>query len=405
MFFYIAKKYIKSNKDSRFFSLFSVITIIGITIGVAVVILALSVLQGFETSISEKIVNLNAHLKVTGFSNRNLPGYKEIIPEMKKDFDQIESVSPFTSKLAIIKYKRLSEGISLIGIDTLNDNSNLRRYIVEGKFSTAISGDLHGVIIGKRLAEKLFIKIGDDITIFSIKNDNIPSPENPPAISKFKVTGIYESGMSEYDDLFAYTDLNFTQSFFGMNNKISGYNIKLKDISQIESMEIKLQDYFRYPYYVRSIYRIHQNIFTWIDLQKEPIPIVLGLIILVAVFNIIGTILIIVLEKTGAIGILRSLGATRSTILKIFLTQGTIVSIVGIIFGNLLAFLLSILQIKFNIISLPGTVYFVTSVPLVIEPIHYIVVSSVTLVLSFFSSLIPSYIAANIKTVNAIKFQ
>jgi lipoprotein-releasing system permease protein len=211
--------------------------------------------------------------------------------------------------------------------------------------------------------------------------------------------------MSEYDDLFAYTDLNFTQSFFGMNNKISGYNIKLKDISQIESMEIKLQDYFRYPYYVRSIYRIHQNIFTWIDLQKEPIPIVLGLIILVAVFNIIGTILIIVLEKTGAIGILRSLGATRSTILKIFLTQGTIVSIVGIILGNLLAFLLSILQIKFNIISLPGTVYFVTSVPLVIEPIHYIVVSSVTLVLSFFSSLIPSYIAANIKTVNAIKFQ
>ncbi|MCK9281832.1 MAG: ABC transporter permease [Melioribacteraceae bacterium] len=369
------------------------------------VILALSVLQGFETSISEKIVNLNAHLKVTGFSNRNLPGYKEIIPELKKDFNQIESVSPFTSKLAIIKHKRLSEGISLIGIDTLNDNSNLRRYIIEGKFSTGISGELHGVIIGKRLAEKLFIKIGDDITIFSIKNDNIPSPENPPAISKFKVTGIYESGMSEYDDLFAYTDLKFTQSFFGMNNKISGYNIKLKDISKIESMEIKLQDYFRYPYYVRSIYRIHQNIFTWIDLQKEPIPIVLGLIILVAVFNIIGTILIIVLEKTGAIGILRSLGATRSTILKIFLTQGTIVSVVGIILGNVLAFLLSILQVNFNIISLPGTVYFVTSVPLVIEPIHYLIVSSVTLILAFFSSLIPSYIAANIKTVNAIKFQ
>lgn len=399
---YLSKRYIKSKKDSRFISTISFITIIGISIGVCVVIIALTVLDGFQKIVTEKIINLNYHIKITAFGKRNLPDYPEAPILIKQQSYDIEKIDPFISKLAIIKSKKLTEGITINGLTQESLNIMLKKYLVSGNIK--LNKNSNEIILGKKLAEKIFVKCGDKVTIFSLKHDKIPSPENPPSIMQFIVTGIFESGMAEYDDMIAYIDFNTAQNLFGMNNEISGYNIKLKNISNINLIADKLQDFLGYPYYVQTVFNIHQNIFTWLELQKEPIPIILGLIIFVAVFNIIGTLLIIILERTNSIGILRSIGANRKLILQIFLLHGAYITALGIALGNISAYLLSIIQEKFNIISLPEKVYFVTKVPLYISGENYLLVSIITAIISLSASIIPAYIASKVQPISALRF-
>jgi len=256
----------------------------------------------------------------------------------------------------------------------------------------------------KKKREKLLIKVGDKITVFSLKNNKLPSYSNQPAIGQFTVTGIYESGMPEYDDLKAYISLSKAKSLMGMDSTISGYNIRLSDLKKLDFITQQLRENLRYPYYVRTIFQQHQNIFTWIDLQKKPIPIVLGLIVLVAVFNIVGTILMNIVERTSQIGILKSLGASKTQIRKIFLIQGIYLGLIGIILGNLLAFGLSELQLTYNIIKLPETVYFLSSAPMEINILNYIIVSVVAFILTILSAIIPSIVASNLKPISAIRF-
>ena len=402
---FFTRKYLKSKRDSRFLSVISFITVLGISIGMAVVIIALTVLDGFDKVVTDKITNFNTHIKVTGFSNRNLEPPSEVIPSLQKQFDgNFTRIQPFVSKLTIIKSKKMTEGITLTGIDTDKD-SELENFIKSGSFNLHTEGKLPKMILGKTLSEKLFVKTGDIVTIFSLKNDQIPSEENPPAIEQFVISGIYESGMSEYDDLNAFVNFSVAQKMFGMGEMISGYNIKVKDINNVKLLSEQLQDFLGYPYYARSIFQVHQNIFTWLELQKEPIPIILGLIIFVAVFNIVGTLLMIVVERTNAVGILRSLGANRRLILKTFLYHAMFLTFLGAIAGNLLALVLSFLQQRFDIISLPDKIYFVTHVPIFIELKNYLMVTAITVLVSLFASMLPAFIASRIKPISAIRFE
>ncbi len=401
---FIAFRYIFSRKDSKFISLISVISFSGIALGVAVLIIALTILDGFEKVIEDKIVSFNSHIQISSFSKKNLDPYQDFMPGIARMTGQdIASISPFIYKAALIKHKKYSEGIMLKGIIPENDNSDINKYIVSGKYKFGNSNK-PGIILGKKLAEKLFVEIGSKITLFTLRNDMAPSFDNPPAIKQFVVTGIYESGMAEYDDLNAYCEFEEAQNFFEIGNHISGYNIKLKKLDNIFDIEEKLQNGLPYPYYVRSIYQVHQNIFTWIDLQKKPIPIILGLIVVVAVFNIVGTLLMIVLERTSDIGILRAMGSTKKQIISIFMIQGISLSLIGIILGNIIAFTLSYLQLEFDIISLPAEVYFISSVPISINVLNYLIVSGSAFVLSIFISIIPCSIAAGLSPITSIKF-
>jgi len=399
--FFISKKYIFSKKDSRFINLISTISIIGISLGVATLIIALSILNGFEETITNKIVDFDSHIKITS--------YKNILPDYKKNKSLIENllgkdkvcVNPYTSGLTIIGTKKIKEGVSIKGINPEDNWKGIEESIVEGKFNL----DEDKIIIGKKLANKLQIKINDKVTLFALKNNHLPSPENFPNIQRFTIGGIFESGMAEYDDLIAYVSLKDAQNLFSIGDNINGYDVKLNNISKIDSLTNVLILELRYPHSVRSMYQIHRNIFTWINLQKEPIPIVLGLIIIVAVINIVGTLLMIVLEKTSSIGILKSLGAKKKQIISIFIYQGIFLALTGIAIGNLLALLITTLQEKYNIISLPSSVYFVTSVPIKISPEIFVGISVLTFLLCLLISVLPSYIASRIRPIASIRFR
>lgn len=402
---FIAKKFLGSRRKNKATSIVSNITILGIAIGVAVVIIAVTILDGFDNAVREKIVNLNSHIIISGFSNRNLPENDNVFNNISRlTGDDFEYLSPFISKNVIVKHKSVSDGINLIGVDFTNEYNEISQYIYEGSISNTESGE-NGIIVGTKLADKLNLTIGDRITIIALRNDRKPSFTNPPIFKQIELTGLYESGMAEYDDLKAYITIETARELFQLNDEVSGYNLKLNSIDNIDSISYSLQDNLGYPFYVRTIFKQHQNIFTWLELQKKPIPIILGMIILVALFNIIGTVLIIVLEKTNAIGVLKSLGSSRKQIVKIFLLTGLSLSLTGIVIGNILALILSLLQIQFNIVSIPGSVYFLSKVPMLINPMNYLLISGVAFVVSICTAIIPSLIASKLSPVQSIRFK
>ena len=402
---FIARKYIRSKKESGFISFISAITIIGIALGDAVLIIAITVLNGFEDAVTDKIINLNSHIKITGFSDKNLPSYKEEMPKIISRLDtNLKSISPFIAKYAVIGSKRIDEGITILGIHKDYDNSNIKKYIVEGAYEFGTTAGRPNLIIGKKLADRLFLKLGDKVTLFGLRNDRPPSIDSPPVIQQFTITGIFESGMAQYDDEIVYSELQTVSEMFEIENKISGYNIQIKSIAKVDSLADDLRIFLGYPYYARSIFKVHQSIFSWLELQRKPIPLILGLIIIVAVFNIVGTILMLVLERTRDIGILKSLGARRNSIIKLFIYQGLYLSFIGIVFGNITAFVLSKLQKDFEIISIPDSVYFISKVPISIEWEIYLVISIITFTLCLLASIIPSVIASKITPISAIRF-
>lgn len=398
---FVSLRYILSNKDSRLLNIISIISVLGIALGVATLVIALSVLNGFENTLTQKIMDFDSHIKIKSFKDI-LPESDGYIKLLESKFgDEISFISPSASNLAIISKKKRKEGINIKGITEGEELNRIKSNLVAGEFTLSEENTL---VMGKTLATKLLINVGDKVTLFALRNNKTPSLNDIPNIEQFTVSGIFESGMADYDNLIGFTNLNDAQKLFSINNEINGIDIKLKTTSKIDSITSVIRKFSRYPYRVNSIYEIHRNIFTWIELQKKPIPIVLGLIILVAVFNIISALLMLVLEKTNAIGVLKSLGAKKYEIVKIFLYQGIYLSIIGIFLGNILAWLLMFIQIKFNIITVPASVYFVTKVPIILSVEIFAIISFITFVLSILAAIIPSYFASKVNPVKALRF-
>lgn len=401
--FQIANRYIRSKKGAKFLSLISVITIAGISLGIAVLIMAISILSGFDKTVSENIIKFNAHINISGFSSKNLPNYDsnyKIIENALRG--KYSSISPYISQKVLITKTDFTDGILLTGIDSGYAEQSLKKILVKGNLN--LNSNEFNVIIGKKLAVNLKVMVGDFINVISMRNDEIPSLSNFPTIEQFKITGIYESGMAEYDDIYAYVNFETAKSIFEIKNEVSGFNINVKNISEIDSLKDKLQSILPYPYYTRGYREINKHIFTWLELQQKPIPIVLGLIIIVAIFNIVGALLMLIIQKTEAIGVLKSMGANRKQIIQIFVFQGLFLAGVGIILGNFLAFILSWIQNTYKIISLPSQIYYLSSVPIFIDVKVYILISLLGIILAFLASLIPSFIASRIQPIKAIKF-
>lgn len=397
---FILTGFIKSNRNSHFISLLSIFTIIGIAIGVCVLIISLSVITGFEDVIKKKVIDFNSHIIISAFGNRNLLDSKRVENKIQNVVgNDLIDIQKFITKKAVYSYKKFSDGIEVLGFE--ERDFDIKNFIVEGEKDYP---EENQIIIGKKLAEKLNIKIGDRITLFVFRDENINNIDEKASIKQFFVSAIFESNFAQYDDEKCFLNYNLCKKLFKMEYFISGYNIKLNSIDKIDRYAKKLKSELNYPYFVRTIFQQYQNIFTWIELQKKPIPIILGLIAIVAVFNIIGTILMIILEKFSNIGILISMGTKRSDIIKIFMLQGLTLSLAGILLGNLLAFFLITLQINFNIITLPGEIYFLSRVPLEITPTIFVIVTGVIFLFSLLSSIIPSYIASKINIIKAIRF-
>lgn len=400
--YFIAKRYLFSKKESKFVSFITYIAIFGITLGVAALIITVSILGGFEKEIKDKVAGLVSHIQITSFSPDGLKNYDRSINKIKENIPEVTGISPFVQKEAVIRYKENVEGIILKGINQQSDVSTAKNKILSGEFNLNPIDTIHSrLLIGNKLAQKLNINVGNKVIVFGLQG--IPSPMNQPKIKQFIVSGIYETGLRDYDDVIIYTDLATAQKLFDYNGAVTGVELNINDINKVEDVVTKIKNLIEYPAYPRSLFKLFKGLFTWVELQKAPVPIILGLIIIVATFNIVGTLLMLILEKTQSIGILKSLGMNRKNIMQIFMYDGLIIGIIGIIFGNILGLSLCFLEMKYKFFKLPE-IYYMKTVPILLQPEYIILISLITIVLVFFATIIPAFLASKFEPVKSIRF-
>ena len=403
--YFLFKRFLRAGKKSNFVSFITIISIAGIAIGVSAIIISVSVLNGFEKEITKKAVSVASHIQIISFKTYGIEDYQAVIKRITNPEEKlgIESAHPYVQREAVIKYRDNTDGIVLKGVRSGDNIFSTQRKIIKGSGDVSIvDSGFSSIVIGNKLASKLNIKIGSKV--FIIATVGMPSPTNQPNVKPFKVIGIYESGLKEYDDVILYSDLGTVQKLFGMGHNVTGIEVMLDNIDNIKNATVKIRHILGYPFYPRSVFQIYKGLFTWVELQKKPIPLVLGLIVIVAAFNVIAFLLMIVLEKTETIGVLKSMGSTNKDIIKIFFYQGLFISIAGIIIGNILGYGLCLLELEYNFFKLPD-IYYMTHVPILINWNLGIMITVITLILSLIVTIIPSYLASKLNPVTSLRFK
>ncbi|MGA3243536.1 MAG: ABC transporter permease [Bacteroidota bacterium] len=401
--FFIALRYLRSRRHRGFISFITFIAVVGVTLGVAALIITLSVLGGFERTIKENVISFTAHLQLISFQNQLLPNPTKTMEVVLSEYPEVKNIAPFLSREGMIRAANGTDGILIKGVDPRNDISAAKTRMVEGSYNLEQrERGLEGIILGRRLAQKLDVKKGDKVLLMSLGGSSVTLSQT--RVMQFEVRGLYETGMAEYDETYTYVNLKNAQRLFAVGPMVSGFDILVHDLDSLGSLAQRLPERLGYPYYARTTYEMNRNLFTWIELQKKPIPIIIGLIIIVATVNIIGTLLMMVMEKGKEIGILRALGTNRQKLTGIFLAQGMFIAVLGVVLGNIIAFVLCWLELHYRIISLPSGIYFMTHVPIDLNPVNFLLVSVLALLMCFLSSIIPSRIAAHRDPIRMIKF-
>ncbi len=401
---YLSQRLSQSAKRQRFLNFSRMVALVSVVLGSIALLVSLAVLSGFDNALHEKAIRFTSHIKLFAYNREPLPDYQKTIENIKFKFPEIEAVAPVIEREGLIRSKTYIEGIVIRGIKTDLDITHQRNNIIAGQFDFS-NDNAKEIIIGKRLAKKLNVSVGDSIIVYAMREERLGAMTYPD-ISRFKINGIYETGMAKYDDMVIYIPFGKAASIFRIpEGSTLAYDIMLKDVSMVKPVLKALEEELGYPYYGLTVFDIHGSMFAWIELQKEPIPIVLGLISIVAVFNILTILLVTVVEKTKTIGILRTLGLRNRDIMSLFVFQGTKIGLYGTLIGSAIALLFCILQSQFHLIHLPGEIYFVDSLPVDINPLHYLIVIGTAVSLSFLATLIPSFIAVRVNTITALRFR
>lgn len=399
---FISKRF-SSNEQGRFLKFARAVSFVSVMLGVLALLLSLAILYGFESELKKSAVKFTSHITINTLNKEPIGNAGEIINLLKTKFTEIAAANPICEREGLIRSDLHTDGVLIKSFQPQNDINDFKKNIKFGKSSFS-SDSAREIIIGTRLARKLGATAGSSIVLYAIKSSNIGLPDS--RVGKFKVVGLYQTGMAEYDESLVLIPLQAARVFFKMpENSASKIELMLNDINSSSRISKNVMDLLGFPFWTMTYYEIHTSIFAWIELQKEPIPLVLGIISLVAVLNIITTLLIMVVEKTHTIGILRTLGMKKFDIVKIFVSQGIRIGSYGMLCGAVLAFAFSILQQNYQLIKLKGEIYFLDALPIYISPLHYIVVLSISFLLILLSTIIPALIASGLKPVKAIRFK
>jgi lipoprotein-releasing system permease protein len=401
---YLALRYFQGGRrESRFLSFIKIMAITGVAIGSAGLLIALSIVHGFSTVIHDKVLGYAPNITVTSFMAEPILR----ADTMKVFLENIEGVAvaqPVIIGDAMLQSVQDVSGTLIKGVDPAGDVTNLREYISIGEYDLGMTDrGLPGIIIGNRLARNIGADVGNIITSYSV--DGIPTPFNTPEIQQFVLTGIYQTGIERFDDSFALVDIIYARKLFGYGMlHATGMDINVYNTADIEYVYALVRDATRLPYVTDNIYQTYRNIFAWVDLQEETIPFIISVMVIVAAFNLIGTILMMVLERIRDIGILKTMGARSRVIRKVFLLEGVFVAGVGLGLGIIIATIFNWLQGTYKIIPLSEENYYMSYAPVEPHLIDFFLVAAVTFVLCALASWLPARIAAKTDPVQVLSF-
>ncbi|MBN1351593.1 ABC transporter permease [candidate division KSB1 bacterium] len=410
--FFISQRYLYSMQKSGYISLITLFSIGGILVGVAALIITLGIMNGFETEVRSRIIGFDAHIRLFDFDKEpGLANYPELISEIKQ-IDRIKGCAPFISEICIIRSEKpktiVLKGVNL---EAEAEVSKIKEYLVAGEFNfgeVPFEGDIPrpGILLGRGIADRLVVDIWDKVRLISPVGLSITGgPVQEPATRQFRVTGIFESGLSEYDSKIAYIGIEEAQDFLKYGGNIGGIEIKLDDYEDAQFVADKIIKKLGPSYTTETWLERNKTLFSSMQLEKWGAFIVLSLIILVAAFNIISTLIMMVLEKNIEIGILKAMGASSKSIMKIFLFHGLIVGVIGTTFGSILGYLACWSQIKFQWFSLPSDLYFIKALPVELQFVDFISITLASLLISILASIYPAWKASRLEPVEAIRYE
>ncbi len=405
--FFIARRYLASKKKTGFVSIFTFISIAGILIGVAALIFVLSMMNGFEKEVRTRIIGTIAHINIFSAQENSFSDYQILISQLSQQ-KQVKAVAPFIYSKVAISSRQTTDGIIIRGILPQEEEkvTDLKKNLVSGEFDLEkeTPESLPRILLGANLADQLNVRVGDTVVVYGLNKANL-SLGVTPKVAKFKVGGIFETGMYEYDSALGYISLSEAQKLFNLENSVTGLEVRIDNFYHAHEVAKHLEQKIGPEYMAVDWMRMHKNLFSWMSLEKYAMFLALSLIVAVAAFNIISTLIMIVLEKKKEIGILKSLGATSQSIMKIFMLKGLVVGLVGTTLGILLGFILGWLQKTFNIISLPSEIYFISSLPVDMRFLDFVLVALASLGIAFLATLYPAKKAASLNPVEAIRFE
>lgn len=380
---------------------------LGVALGVGTVCFVMSMHNGFENEIRTRLLGTTSHISIFPQESSLISDYRELIGRLEK-IDNVTAASPFIYYKAAVSSASEGDGIIVRGIDPELEQktSNVSDDIKHGayEFDSVIQGEdtLPAIILGSNLAERLGLFLGEPLLMYSIRGEDL-TKRTRPRVAKFYVAGIFETGMYEFDAEMAYISLTEAQKLFRTGDAATAVHLKLSDIYLAEKLAPKIDSILGYKYDVVPWNVLHKNLFAWIAIEKKVLFIGFSLIVIVAGFSIISTLVMLTMEKRPEIAIIKAIGSTPASVRRIFVYQGLTIASLGLVGGWILAYGLGYIQNKFEIVKLPPDIYFVSYLPIQPHIWDFLAVGAVTIVVCFFAALYPAQQAAKLSVIEILR--
>jgi lipoprotein-releasing system permease protein len=404
--YFISKNIIKGDARSKKFTKPIIrISIAAIALGLTVMIVAISIVSGFQQEIRNKVIGFGSHIQITSYDSQNT--YEASPISKSQDFypsiDSIEGIKHiqvFANKAGIIKTNEEIYGVVVKGIGSDFDWGFFDKNLIEGELVGVKEGELkNDLLISKTIADKMKLKVGDKTFIYFIQQNGQLRPKD------FIVKGIYKSGLEQFDNLYVLSDIAHVQKRNGWTeNQVGGFEILINSYDDLDKLDLFVYDNIGYDLHSTTIVRQNPDIFNWLELQDVNVIVIIVLMVVVAAINIISALLILILERTNMIGILKALGMPNWNVRKIFMYNAVYLVVKGLIWGNVIGLGLCFLQMQFGFLTLPQESYYVSVVPVKLNFYNIFLLNIGTLLICAAMMIIPSYVITKITPIKAIRF-
>jgi lipoprotein-releasing system permease protein len=406
--YFIGRRYLRAKQRQTFISLITLLSIAGVSVGVMALIVVIAVMAGFEADMKSRILGVESHVVILRHG-QPFTGYREVLREARQ-IPGVTGTAPFVYSQVMLRSAGGVSGAVLRGIDP-RQAAAVNTYLSAETLAALAdpTGDGQsppsggGIILGVELAKSLGLRKGDTVALISPRGMMSPIG-HLPAMRQFHIVGLFESGMYEFDGSFAYIRLDDAQRLLRMGDAVTGIEIKVDDIYQARAIAKQLIERIGFPYWARDWMQMNRNLFSALKLEKTVMFIILALIILVAAFNIASSLIMMVMEKTKDIAILKAMGATDASIRRIFIFKGMAIGVVGTVLGGCGGLILCTLLSHYQFIELPSDVYYISKLPVLLQWMDVALISVAALVICFLATLYPARQAARLDPVEAIRY-
>jgi len=405
----LARRYLKSRRDERFVSLIGWSSAAGVAIGVAALIVVMSVMYGFDAELKNKILGFSSHVDVQG-SDDTLEDWQQWL-KISESLAGVKSAAPYITSQVLANNGRHSTGAILKGVDAARE-VNIAKHVIAGEFIRNDSVSPFEMVIGKDLARKLHVVVGDNLRIVSPSGGVSPAGM-APRLRAFRVVGIFDSGFYEYDVGLMIAPLAAVQRLNRIGNRVTGIELHLDNRNKASEVADQARMQLPATAWVTDWMHRHRSFFQALKMERIVMGIILSLIVMVAVFNMVSSLVMVVMERRKEIAILKTVGATHASVMRIFLMMGVLLSglgtLIGAMFGLLLSWqldaLLGWVEQVTGITILSGDVYFIEHVPSVIDPVSVILIVVVSLFMGLLATFYPAWRAANVPPADALRYE